>query len=165
MSKINDTPDFLKMAQTLKKDVVRYAAREGKNFFVESFHNTGFTDKNFEAWDSSANNTGKVLTQSADLRDSVDVFERSFKRIVFGSDSVYAEIHNNGGVIPITKKSRKFFWAMFKETGETKWKAMALTKKQAFKIPKRQFIGESATLLQNYDQWLKEQIEIRFKQL
>lgn len=165
MNKINKAPDFLKMATTLKKDAVSYAAVKGEIFFKESFENQGFTDENFEEWDKNANNTGKILIGTNNLFNSVQVFEKSFNRIVFGSDAEYAEIHNNGGVIPITKKARKFFWFMFRETGETKWKAMALTKKQAFVIPKRQFIGESATLLRDYDKWLKEEIQKRFKLL
>ncbi|MGY0407336.1 MAG: hypothetical protein ACWIPJ_03130 [Polaribacter sp.] len=47
MNQINKTPDFLKMAGTLKKDVVRYVAATGVTFFKDSFKNQGFTNQNF----------------------------------------------------------------------------------------------------------------------
>lgn len=168
MSKINDTPDFLKMATTLKKDVVKHASVAGVNFFQDSFQNQGFTDQVFEAWPKRKNDFDpgrKILVNSSFLLNSIQVFNANQQRITFGSDAEHAEIHNNGGIIPITTKSRKFFWFMYKETGETKWKAMALTKKKAFIIPKRQFIGESATLMHQYNDWLTTEIQKRFKNL
>jgi len=57
----------------------------------------------------------------------------------------YAAIHEFGGTInvPVTTKSRGFFWKMFFETGEEKWKFMALTKKTSFKItmPRREYLA------------------------
>jgi len=56
----------------------------------------------------------------------------------------YAAIHEFGGEIsiPVTAKMRSFFWAMFYDTKDEKWKFMALTKKTVFKIdmPKRSYI-------------------------
>ena len=48
----------------------------------------------------------------------------------------YAAIHEFGGVIniTITAQMRKFFWAMWYESNDDKWKGMALTKKTTFKI-------------------------------
>lgn len=172
MSQINKTPDFLKMATTLKKDVVRYTAVAGVNFFQDSFQNQGFTDEFFEDWDKRANDLDpgrKVLVKSSFLMNSIQVFDKNEKRIVFGSDAEYAEINNNGGTVKIniTKKARKYFWFMFKATGVFMWKAMALTKKTAItiNIPKRQFIGESKTLMSEFDTWVKKEILKRFKQL
>lgn len=46
-------------------------------------------------------------------------------------DSIYGRVQFQGGTThpKVTEKSRKFFWAMFFETGDPKWKYMALTKK------------------------------------
>lgn len=172
MSKINKIPDFLGMATQLKKDAVRYAAVEGINFFQDSFYNQGFTDEGFEPWQQRKNDIDpgrKILIKSAFLMQSIQVFDKSEKRIVFGSDAEHAEIHNNGGIvkIPITQKSRKYFWLMFKVTGNSMWKALALTKKESITItiPKRQFIGESATFMRQLDEWVKNEILKRFKQL
>ncbi|MFK5890766.1 MAG: hypothetical protein QM486_08555 [Flavobacteriaceae bacterium] len=172
MNKINKTPDFLRMATQLKKDAVRYAAVAGVNFFQGSFDKQGFTDAFYEPWDKRKNDLDpgrKVLVSSSYLMQSIQVFSKSNKRIVYGSDAEYADIHNNGGTvkIPITTKSRKYFWFMFKATGNGMWKALALTKKQAITItiPKRQFIGESVTFMGDLDKWAKQQILKRFKLL
>lgn len=172
MGKINDTPNFLKMAKTLKKDIVRYAAVAGVNFFQDSFQNQGFTNEFFEPWDKRKNDLDpgrNILVQSGYLMDSIQVFDKNEKRITFGSDAEHAEIHNNGGTIKIniTKKARKYFWFMFMATKNSMWRAMALTKKTSItiKIPKRQFIGESKTLLSELDVWFKAEIQKRFKNL
>jgi phage gpG-like protein len=169
---INQTPNFLKMAETLKKDVVRYAAVAGVNFFQDSFQNQGFTDETFQAWPKRKNDLDpgrKILVKSSFLLNSIQVFDANDKRITFGSDAEHAEIHNNGGSVKIniTKKARRYFWFMFKATGNGMWKAMALTKKQAMTItiPKRQFIGESKTFLSELDFWFKAEILKRFKNL
>lgn len=160
------------MAALIQKDLVRYAARKGVNFFQDSFYNQGFTDASLEPWEQHKHDidpTRKILIKSSFLLDSVQVFSKSKERIVFGSDAEYAEIHNNGGTvkISITEKSRKYFWFMYKATGKGMWKALALTKKESLliKIPKRQFIGESSTLLNQLDDWLVKTIQNRFKAL
>ena len=172
MSKTNKIPDFEAMATQLKKDVVRYASVEGVTFFQNSFYNQGFTDVGFEAWDSRTSDIDpgrKILVKSAFLLNSIQVFDSNQERIVFGSDAEYAEIHNNGGIvkIAITQESRKYFWYMFKATNNGMWKALALTKKESITItiPKRQFIGESATFMRQLDQWMINEILTRFKQL
>lgn len=172
MGKINDTPDFVKMGAQLKKNAVRFAGVTGVEFFKDSFQNQGFTDVGYEAWELRKDDPDpgrKVLVQSAYLMNSIEVFDANDKRIVFGSDAEYAEIHNNGGIvkIPITKKSRKYFWFMFSATNNTMWKALALTKKQSItmKMPQRKFLGESATLMGNFDTWLKKEIITKFKHL
>lgn len=172
MNKINDTPDFLKMARSLKKDVVRYAAVAGVNFFQDSFQKQGFTDVNYQAWEKRKNDLDpgrKILVQSSYLMNSIQVFDKNEQRITFGSDAEHAEIHNNGGTIQITitPKAKRYFWYMFMATKNSMWKALALTKKTSItiKIPKRQFIGESATFLSELDVWFKAEIQKRFKNL
>lgn len=162
----------MRMADELREDAVRYASVEGVNFFQNSFYNQGWTDEGFEAWQQRANDVDpgrKILIKSAFLSNSIQVFNANKERIVFGSDAEYAEIHNNGGVvsIPITAKSRKYFWFMYMETNNSMWKALALTKKESITItiPKRQFIGESATFMRQLDTWLLNTIKTRFKQL
>lgn len=172
MNKINQTPDFLSLATNLQKDMVRYASVAGVNFFKDSFQNQGFTDIAFEPWLQRANDTDsgrKVLIKSGFLMNSIQVFDANENKITFGSDAEHAEIHNNGGTIKVTlsPRARKYFWFMFKATGNSMWKAMALTKKEVItiQIPKRQFIGHSNTFLNELDNWVLNEIEKRFKQL
>ena len=57
---------------------------------------------------------------------------------------------------------RKFFWAMFYETEDDKWKGMALTKAstldRTFTMPKRTFVGENPTLDRNINNLLEHEI-------
>ena len=158
MSKVNETPDFLQMADWLIKDASRYAAVTGLNFFKESFQNQGFTDEYFEEWSKRKNDLDpgrKILIRSAFLMNSVQVFNANAEKIEFGSDAEYADLHNNGGdfKITVTQRARKFFWFMYKKTQAPMWKAMALTKKDSFsiKIPARPFVKHSQTLMYEFD--------------
>ena len=165
----NTIPNFEALARELLADAVVFAEVTSLNFFKESFDKQGWTDGSFQAWQQRAggNDGRNILIKTGNLRDSLRVLQSSPLRIVFGTSEPYAATHNDGGTINIkvTKRSRKFFWYMFRATGESKWKAMALTKKETLtiKFPKRQFIGESQTLMQTLDQWLVKEIETRFK--
>ena len=168
----NQVPDFKAMAEELKRDVVSYAAVTGLNFFLDSFKNQGFTDRVFEPWQRRSNDSrpgGAILINKAHLRNSLRVMERNSSRILFGTNSPYAKIHNEGGTINVTltPKARKFFWFMYYATNDTRYKWMAISKKDALtiKIPKRQFIGESQTLMDTLEHWLKNEIEQRFKNI
>ena len=170
MAKVNKTPDFIGLGKRLLKDANRYASVESINFFKDSFQKQGWTEQNFTPWPSRSNDQrpgGAILAQTGNLRDSIQILERNARRIVFGSHSPYAEIHNEGGTfsIKITEKSRKFFWYMYKATNLEHWKWMALAKKDHFvvQMPKRQFIGESQTLNNKLDQWLVKRILTTFK--
>jgi phage gpG-like protein len=167
----NQMPDFSSIAHGLQDDLVTYAAVTGLNFFKESFDKQGFTNEVLEPWPQRK--TGEdgrgILMSTAHLRDSNQVLERSRDQIVFGNTAKYASIHNEGGVISIrvSARARKFFWYMFKATDKVKWKYMALTKKErlSITIPKRQFMGESKTLMNDIDAWVINQIITRFNNL
>jgi phage gpG-like protein len=166
----NNIPDFEGMATALKRDLVRYASRAGVNHFTDSFYNEGFTNVTLDPWQPRANDVDpgrRILVKSTALLNSIQVFTANEELIEIGSPEAHAEIHNNGGTIriPITAKSRRYFWFMFKKTGKGMWKGLALTKKQVLtvNIPQRQFIGESATLMGQLDDWVVREINKRFK--
>lgn len=89
-----------------------------------------------------------TLNRSKGLMSTIEVRPQGRSSIVVSANSPYAAIHQFGGTlkpsIPITKKTRKFFWAKFYESGQDKWKALALTKKKelrpTIKIPARPYI-------------------------
>ncbi len=167
MPKINKTPDFNRMAYEIRQNLVRYAAVTGVNFFKDSFYNQGFTDKALIPWENGlfAGTDGyRILIRTRNLQGSIQVFNKSLQRIVFGSDERYAQYHNEGATIAVTERSRKFFWYMYRQTGDQRWKAMALTEKTSFRLPKRQFIGESHALLKKLDTWLLNSIKKQIKQ-
>lgn len=68
----------------------------------------------------------------ADVRSDKGVGEA-----VVGTNTVYGPIHEFGGNIPITAKSRRYFWARFRETGDGKWKGLALTRKSHITVRAR----------------------------
>lgn len=55
-----------------------------------------------------------------------------------------ATVHQEGSThaVPVTEKSRGFFWMMFYRTGDEMWKWMALTKRMVFiiRIPGRKYV-------------------------
>ena len=87
---------------------------------------------------------GSLMLRSGALRRSITV-EADGNQVVINSNTLYAHIHNEGGVVqvPVTTKMRKYFWAMYKSTKEPKYKALAITKRTqlTIRIPKRQFAG------------------------
>lgn len=160
-----EEPKFFDIAKELLKKARIYAEVTGTNHFKESFDKGGFTDVSFSPWakiKNPASPVRPVLLNTSYLRDSVQVFSSNNKEIVFGSDAEYAQIHNEGGTIKITnsKRAKKYFWFMYYQTKNEMWKNMALSKKSHFTItiPKRQFIGESKTLLHDLDDFIKDEI-------
>lgn len=166
-------PDFNSFLKELTRDVFIIAEREAVVFFKESFAKGGFTDESFQAWDNRVDPDyrpgGKLMVATNYLHDSIEKADQGATHITIGSYAQYAEIHNEGGIIniPITPKSRKFFWMMYKKTGVEKWKWMALTKKNKItvKMPQRQFMGPSVTMMKNMDTELKRHVLRRFTQL
>lgn len=165
MSKINPAPDFHKQFAQLKRDIPRKASVMALNFFKKSFDKQGFMDSSFRAWPNRKGGSrpgGSVLVNTGHLRDSTVIDRADMDQISIANDAPYASIHNEGGIvrIPVTKKMKKYFWYMYKATGQAKYKWMALTKKEhfLFRMPKRQFIGESAELMNRLDRMLANEI-------
>lgn len=164
--KNNKLPNFEKMAKDFIKEVSPHIAEKAKGFFKGSFIKEGFTDYAFIAWPKRKDTLPhKVLTKSQALRDSIVIKEASRKRVVIeaGQGIPYASIHNTGGTIsvPVTEKSRRFFWYMYMQTKEERWKWMALTKKDrlSVRMPQRKFIGKSQMLNKQIQQFMVEQMK------
>lgn len=132
--------------------------------FDRNFERKAFFDK---SWPDviMPNKRGSLMARSNALRRSIK-FRLLPDGIHFYSSSPYALIQNEGGVIVITAKMKKYFWAMYysltggvvhniktraaantaknkRLTGEAAyWKAMALKKVGSkLVIRQRQFIG------------------------
>ncbi len=175
MAQKNKVPEFVQMANEIKKNASRYAASESVKFFKESFVKGGFTDSSFKAWSKSNSPfTGKrALYKSGNLMRSIKKLSASTSRVVVVADSEYADIHNSGGTIVVTAQMKKYFWAKFYELKGKGSKAMycrAMALKPVgskIKVPQRQFMGNSQTLMNNFDAWfgetIKKQIEPQFK--
>ena len=176
MSKINKAPDFNKLSDKLIKDARRYAKVTGLNFFKDSFYNQGFTDESFAPWEGRKNDFDpgrKILIKSTSLLNALEA-KVTGNKIVFKNDEPYARIHNEGGIIKhpggtpyiIIRNGKAVFITNAKaKTLRKRGYKVKLTKPHLIKIPKRQFIGESATLLRQLDDWYLKQILNRFKTL
>lgn len=129
--------------------------------FDRNFERKAFFDQPWEKRKREVR--GTILMGKGRLRRSIRS-RLSGSGVHFSSDAPYAAIHNEGGKIKITAKMRRYFWAMYyknankvvysiktrqvatkhgaKLSAEAEyWRNMALTKKDKFTIPKRQFIG------------------------
>ena len=109
-------------------------------------------DRNFEAggrplWvQRRTDSTGDPLRATGALRRSKYTSHGANTAMVsVGKNLPYARIQREGGTItvPVTKKMRGFFWAKWYETGETKWRNMALTTRSVFviHIPAREYMN------------------------
>lgn len=73
----------------------------------------------------------------------------------------YAEIHNEGGKIPITPKMRGFFLAKFRETGNPFWFNMSRHKGNTITMPKRQFLAITPELKEEISKAITNFINIK----
>jgi phage gpG-like protein len=143
----------LKAAQDyIKNDIPLVVGVEAVNHFKENFDQEGFVDKSLTKWmpRKDKTNSRKILSDTRELQDSLE-YRVEGNTVIISSDKVYAQIHNEGGVIPVSAQMRKFFWAKHYEAKQAgneelaeSWKFQALSKQIV--IPKRQFIGESEVL-------------------
>lgn len=180
---LDKIPNFKEIAKQLILDAQTIAEVEMINFVMGNFEKQGFLDSSLTPWQERSidDDQGRaILTKNGALRDSIKITSSSTTRIVVGTDSKYAKIHNEGGKIqiPITKKMRKYFWYKYYTIADksgnirsgsaseaSMYKAIALSRKShlTVKIPKRQFIGESVSFNRLIDAKFIKMIERRFK--
>jgi phage gpG-like protein len=180
MSQTTQTPmpDFIRMGRDLKRIVRVKAGKMSVDFFKKSFLDGGFTDGSLDPWPASRGPlVGKrTLYKKGILMRSIHVSSSTDQRIVVTSDTDYSEIHNNGGKITVTEAMKRYFWAMYYRHGGGKLKGrgkkatagnsraqwcknMALMKVgSVITIPKRQFMGESKTLMADLNDMFAEEI-------
>lgn len=187
MPKGTKTPDWLKMAEVLLKDLPQEVADHALNHFHMSFVNQGFTDISFIPWvkrldDLTFGFNHPIMDKTGALKGSLKIKQATMKviEIAAGENVPYAAIHNNGGTIKIriTDKMRRFFWFVYKSLTQhyahganppehiLKWKLMAITKKDhiTIHVPKRQYIGHSEKLLKDVDQLIANKMVTAFKE-
>lgn len=137
------------------------------NFALDNWDKQGYMGMNFEPWqerkDPQPGRAILVGKQSGRMRRSNRITRQNPGSVTVANEAPYAGIHNTGGIITVsvTDRSRRFFWAMYYQTGDERWKGMALTDKKQFniRIPKRQFIGDSPELRKR----IKKLVELQLK--
>jgi phage gpG-like protein len=159
--------------------------------FDRNFERKAFFDQPWKEG-KMPNRRGTLMMRTGALRRSIRAAS-SDNAIHFSSSLPYAEIHNEGGVITVTDKMKKYFWAMYykssgsvaktkkgeaKNTNKNKalsleasyWKALALKKTGSkITIAQRQFIGPHSQVDQCvervFEKSMKDFEEFLFKNL
>ncbi|MBV5349055.1 hypothetical protein JZU61_05320 [bacterium] len=192
MDNKNNIPNFRQIANELRQNAARYAASEAVKFFKDSFVKGGFTDSSFQKWQQTSNPmAGKhTMYKQGNLMRSIHKQSGTTSKIVVVSDTSYSDIHNSGGTITVTPQMKKYFWAKYYEqvgkVTTNKQGAVSLNKSNRaigtkamfcrrmalmpvgakIKILKRQFMGNSVTLMKDFDSWfantVRTQVEPQF---
>jgi phage gpG-like protein len=163
---------------------------EAKNHFVKSFRNQGFTDATFKRWQTrrgevsgfgvskKSKGSRAILVKSGDLRRSVRVVSKTYNTVTVGSDLPYAELHNNGSIVnrrahkrtaTITRSVRgsagfvNGVWRQGRKQKITLQGARHNVSGSAFRMPKRQFIGDSKLLTMLLRDKLDKRIQQAFR--
>ena len=165
-SKLNRKSDQVRQLLTRMTSLI---GTEAVNFSKKRFRDQGWQDENFEPWakrsPGAVRNEGRaILVNSGRLRNSIAIKRISPQSVTIGTDVKYAQVHNDGGDIniPVTDKMRRFGWAKYKQTGDSKFKGLALTKKTSIhiKMPQRKFMGNSAVLRQQTVMMIKRRFNV-----
>jgi phage gpG-like protein len=170
--------------EKLKKTLPVLLSNQAQTFFVDSWKKKGWDDNGVKAW-QNRKDTGKksqgraTLVKSGKLRRAVgqSIRLKSFDKIQLVVALPYAAVHNEGyngmrsahSRALFTKSTTREFIGLRKNkkgqlkeahrrrtvyirTGEAQVKA------HMFKMPKRQFMGDSATLRQMQRKLIDQQI-------
>ena len=144
----------LKQAEQKARKALENAVVEigntAKNFFVENFRKQGFDDKTVQRWKPRKRTTYKtksgkvvddttraILVKTGDLRRSIiRVPNRSALNVKIQTDLIYAKVHNDG---------------------------LRAGRGKGFKMPKRQFIGDSYNLNEKVKAVIVKRLDKVFK--
>ena len=138
-----------KLFKEQKRTLPIVLGKQAKNFFLDSFRRMGFTDFNLRRWVPRRKRLPKgrtsprliesaTLIKSGRLRRSIRVDPAKFKLIKIFTELRYAAIHNFG------------------------FKGLAFGK-NPFKMPKREFIGNSKVLEIKLEKTILKEINKVFK--
>lgn len=161
--------------QEIIQNLVYDIAVELSDEFDKNFERKAFFDTQWKET-RMPNQRGSLMMRTGSLRQSIN-HTISDTVITWTSSLPYARIHNEGGEIKVTHKMKKFFWAMYYNSGgkeaekngddlnqeQSAWKAMALAPVgKVITIPKRQFIGNHPQVdqvIQNLHEESKQNVE------
>jgi phage gpG-like protein len=132
---------------------------EVKKYSREAFNNQEWNDK---PWQKRKKETGRAILTGpgAVLKGSIRVIRTTYNSVITGTDLVYAQIHNEGGVIKRSAHSEAFVRPRL-ERGKNRGKFRRMTDKELsaspaqgftikeyeIKMPQRQFLGVTPELI------------------
>lgn len=141
----------------LKRQIIRDFAVECGDEFDRNFVRKAFFDKPW-APVKVYNHRGSLLLRTGALRSSLH-YQPTDTGVRVTSDTPYASIHNDGGMIDrhvaVTPQMRRWAWARYYATKNNRYKGLALTQKRAIRqhirMPARPFVGDHPILRRSLD--------------
>lgn len=146
-----------------KKDIPRIAGGEALRFFKQAFRDQGWKDMGTDKWKPRKRNTGRrtdnrgILIKSGALKRSVRIVRYTRNAVIISSELPYAKIHNEGGKITGTQNVKSHS----RRTSRGRSNVRTHTRTVNTKIPRRKFMGQSATL----DDIIVNALETRLRQI
>jgi len=143
------------------------------DFFQKSFDRQGFLDKSLEPWPArkDGSDPGRaILIKRGYLRRSIRGKSRTPAAVTIQAGDTrapYARIHNEGGTIShpggspyiITKKGPTFIRKTTAARRARQGKYVRFTRPHKIDMPKRQFMGDSAALMDEVEKAFFEEMQ------
>lgn len=162
--------DYIQKLNKLRKLYEKFpamAAIEAVNFSKERFVRKNWVDKSVTAWkkrkpspdwysdaQKKAANRGSLMVKSGRLKRSIRKIKVTQNSVTIGTDVEYAQAHNEGETINQTVNIK----AHSRQRKGRSEKVRAHKRKRTIKLPKRQFIGESAILLRRIERMVQREM-------
>lgn len=143
--------------------IMRRVATNTVNYSKQAFRKQAWDGKKWPQRkpDATRNKGRALLIDSGRMRNATR-FKASSNTAVIYNTTPYAPAHNKGMTLHprVTAKMKGFAWAMYKKTGQGKWKGLALTNKSQLtvKIPQRKFVGDSRQLRRQNGRIIEQEI-------
>jgi phage gpG-like protein len=178
----------IKLNQALKYDIPKKIGNNAVSLFKDNFQKESFFGKKWDevlrrksrtvsyktksgkskekkaTFGKGAYSKRKILTGATKQLGRSIRYKADERKVVIYSDLEYSKIHNEGGKITVTKKMKKYFWAMYMNTNDEQYKMLALMKEgKVIKMPKRQFIGSHRVVDDMVKKTIEESINNIFK--
>jgi phage gpG-like protein len=157
---LKETFQIFDKLTTATKTLPSQAAILAVNFSKERFVEQSWKDSSKERWKPRKSNNkrskrrrnGAILVDTVRLKRSIRKIQVGNDYAIIGTDVPYAQIHNEGGEVNTTASVKSYTKKEHtRRRNGRKEKVRSHTvnshkRNVRFKMPKRQFIGESATL-------------------
>lgn len=174
MDKFNFDQVIKKLEQA-KSSLPKVLANDTKKFFLASWQKQGWDNGGVKAWSPRKYNKNKrsagraILVKSGALRRAVNASLKSatFDSIKFSVDLPYAQIHNEGGVINKGSSIKVIHFSKKGKFSKNNKRANYAQKvnigSHDINMPKRQYMGDSASLRRIQKEKIQKSIDKIFK--
>jgi phage gpG-like protein len=170
-SELKDFLDMLERIAKTYKVIPNKAATIAVNFTKQRFKEQNWIDSSVDAWKkrttkrkSSRRDKGAVLVDTGRLRRSIRKITVTDNYAIIGTDVPYGRVHNDGGTIKANArvKSHRVREHSRKRDGKTETvkehTVRSHTRQINFKMPQRQFLGQSAALDSELEQMITKEL-------